>query len=201
MNRDHASLIASTIKERVPMRDAAVLYGLAIPARGHPRCPFHDEKDGSLKLYADGYKCFGCGAHGDVIDYVSRLFGLSPVSAMEKLNTDFGLCLQIGKGDCGKPSAKLRAEAEKRKRLQEKRRANLEAANIMYWQALDRWMLLDRLKSDYEPNDPDKPFDVLWVWAENRLRSALIDLELAETILRNARDEYYGRHHDQRAGG
>lgn len=35
------------------------------------KCPFHDDKSPSLHLYDDGgWKCFGCGRHGDVLDFV-----------------------------------------------------------------------------------------------------------------------------------
>ncbi len=37
-------------------------------------CPFHNEKTPSFTVWADGYyHCFGCGAHGDVLDYVQRI--------------------------------------------------------------------------------------------------------------------------------
>lgn len=37
-------------------------------------CPFHADKSPSFVVYTDNrYHCFGCGAHGDVIDYVSAL--------------------------------------------------------------------------------------------------------------------------------
>lgn len=37
------------------------------------------------------FHCFGCGADGDVIDFVAKLFQLSLRQAAEKLATDFGL--------------------------------------------------------------------------------------------------------------
>ena len=41
----------------------------------HVRCPFHNEKTGSLALYHDNsFHCFGCTAHGKgAIDFVMRL--------------------------------------------------------------------------------------------------------------------------------
>ncbi len=36
-------------------------------------CPFHDDRSPSLVVYPDQtFHCFGCSAHGDVIDYVAR---------------------------------------------------------------------------------------------------------------------------------
>ena len=35
-------------------------------------CPFHDERTPSFHVYADHYHCFGCGAHGDVFDWLNH---------------------------------------------------------------------------------------------------------------------------------
>lgn len=41
-------------------------------------CPFHPDKSPSLVLYKDEtYHCFGCGAHGDVIDFIAGTQHLS----------------------------------------------------------------------------------------------------------------------------
>src|ERR1700733_13073665 len=39
-------------------------------------CPFHNEKTPSFKVYQDHYHCFGCGAHGDVFDWLEKRQGL-----------------------------------------------------------------------------------------------------------------------------
>ena len=44
-----------------------------------------------MKLNRDYFYCFGCGATGDVIDFVARLFGLSSYEAAKKLAYDFGI--------------------------------------------------------------------------------------------------------------
>jgi DNA primase len=50
-------------------------------------CPFHDDSTASLSVggVPDRFHCFGCGAGGDVIDYVARLAGLSFVDAVQAL--------------------------------------------------------------------------------------------------------------------
>ena len=45
----------------------------------------------SLKLNEDYFYCFGCGAKGDVIDFVARLLDLSAYEAAQRLAADFGL--------------------------------------------------------------------------------------------------------------
>ncbi len=44
-----------------------------------------------MKINEAYYYCFGCHETGDVIDFTSRLFGLSPLEASKKLAVDFGI--------------------------------------------------------------------------------------------------------------
>ena len=51
------------------------------------RCPFHEDHEPSLAVYpaSKRFHCFGCGAHGDVIDFVRRIEHLSFVQALDAL--------------------------------------------------------------------------------------------------------------------
>ncbi len=63
-------------------------------------CPFHNEKTPSL-VVSDSkqiFTCFGCGATGDVIEFVKRYYNLDFVSAMEKLAGDYGIQLEVTTG-------------------------------------------------------------------------------------------------------
>ena len=41
-------------------------------------CPFHEEKTASFVIYPDNsYHCFGCGAHGNAIDFLIKKLGYS----------------------------------------------------------------------------------------------------------------------------
>lgn len=37
------------------------------------------------------FHCFGCGADGDVIDFVMQLYGIGSMEAAQKLASDFGI--------------------------------------------------------------------------------------------------------------
>ena len=63
--------IFEIIKQEVPIREAARRYGLTVSQSGMACCPFHGDTHPSLKLNADYFFCFGCGATGDVIDFTS----------------------------------------------------------------------------------------------------------------------------------
>jgi len=52
------------------------------------RCPFHDDHAPSLAVYADSgtFHCYGCGAHGDVLDFVMRIEHVTFPQALDTLD-------------------------------------------------------------------------------------------------------------------
>jgi len=84
--------IFQAVKEQVTTREAAEYYGIQVKRNGMARCIFHDDRNPSMKLDRR-YHCFGCQAEGDVIDFVSKMFGLTPYEAASKLAVDFGICV------------------------------------------------------------------------------------------------------------
>ena len=83
--------IFEIVKENVNLREAAELYGIDVNRYGKALCPFHNDRNPSLYVADDHYYCFACGEHGDVIDFVGKLFQLSPYDAARKLMADFHL--------------------------------------------------------------------------------------------------------------
>ena len=82
--------IYQRIKQTVTTRQAAQMYGLPVNRSGMARCPFHNDRNPSMKV-DDRFYCFGCHASGDVIDFTARLFGISLKDAAKKLAEDFGI--------------------------------------------------------------------------------------------------------------
>ena len=85
-----AENVFEAVKQSVSTREAAALYGIEVKRNGMACCPFHDDKNPSMKV-DQRFHCFGCGEDGDVIDFTAKLFDLSPKEAAEKLAQDFGL--------------------------------------------------------------------------------------------------------------
>ena len=50
-------------------------------------CPFHADRSPSFTIFAGGerFHCFGCGASGDVLDFVQRAYGVSLPEAAQRL--------------------------------------------------------------------------------------------------------------------
>ena len=65
--------VFDSLKQNVTARQAAELYGIPVNRYGMAVCPFHDDKNPSMKV-DNRFHCFGCQADGDAVDFVSRLF-------------------------------------------------------------------------------------------------------------------------------
>ena len=90
------SNIFQDIKDRVDLKDLVRYYGLEVDRGGFPCCPFHNERNPSFKVYEDHYHCFGCGEHGDHVDFVQKIYGLTNIEAAKKISHDLGLGLDDG---------------------------------------------------------------------------------------------------------
>ena len=80
-----------SVKAAVTVRQAAEHYGLEVNRGNMVCCPFRNDRTPSMKLNEDYLYCFGCGATGDVIALVARLFNLSSYDTAKKLVYDFGI--------------------------------------------------------------------------------------------------------------
>ena len=78
------------VKAVVTARQAAERYGFKVNRAGMTCCPFHNDRNPSMKL-DDRFYCFGCGVTGDAVDLTARLLDLSPKEAAVQLASDFGI--------------------------------------------------------------------------------------------------------------
>ena len=81
------------ILQFLTMEDILNKYGIEVINKTF-KCPFHDDKHPSAKMYDKNFYCFGCNHHGDLIQFVQDYFNLTFKEAMQKINQDFNLNLQ-----------------------------------------------------------------------------------------------------------
>ena len=143
-----------TVKATVHPRMAAERYGLPIQQGSMVCCPFHADRTPSMKLNEDYFYCFGCGATGDVIDLVSRLFNLSSYDAAKKLAYDFGI-------DPDKPPAAAALRKTKYPLAKTFQNETLHCQRILcgYLHLLEHW------KVQHAPKTPEDTFDDRFVEA------------------------------------
>ncbi len=78
------------VRDRHPIEDVVADAGVDLHRTGKGwmgRCPFHDDITASLSVggVPDRFHCFGCGAHGDVIDFVRLRYDLPFRDAVARL--------------------------------------------------------------------------------------------------------------------
>lgn len=148
--------IFETVKAAVTVRQAAEHYGLKINRSGMICCPFHDDRHPSLKLNEDYFYCFGCGAKGDVIDFVARLLDLSAYEAAQRLAADFGL---------DRPPSVVAQVKKYRPRVNQSKQDELFCMNVLsgYLHLLEDW------KERYAPEAPEDEPDERFVEACHKL--------------------------------
>lgn len=75
-------------------------------------CPFHEEKSPSFMIQKGDshYHCFGCGAHGDAIQFLMQRQGFTFIEAIESLALKFGVVLEKVELEQKGPSKKEMAD-------------------------------------------------------------------------------------------
>jgi DNA primase len=126
-------MISHDLIEQVRCRvDAVALVGERVQLRRSGTshvgcCPFHEEREGSFHLYPDEkrFACFGCGARGDVFEFLGRLEGKPFPVVVRELAAKVGVAVP-----------RVEASPEQRRARQE--RAPLLAA---WAAAVTRWRM------------------------------------------------------------
>ena len=160
--------IFETVKQSVTTRQAAERYGIRVKRNGMCRCPFHDDSTPSMKLDRR-YYCFGCGATGDVIDFVSQLRGIGSKEAAILLAQDFAIPYEDSAGKTNRP-----------------RQQNTDEQNYQHMERycsrvlLDYYQLLCLWKEDYAPQTPENGYHPRFVEALQKL--SLVEYLLDELL-------------------
>jgi len=88
---------AQIIRDTVSMDQILGLYGYKPNRSGFMPCPFHGERNPSLKIYkGSGWHCFGCGRGGSVIDFVMEHEGCNLSTAVKAIDNAMRLRLTEG---------------------------------------------------------------------------------------------------------
>ena len=162
-----------TVKSAVTVKQAAEYYGCKVNRGDMICCPFHDDRHPSMKLNRDYFYCFGCGAHGDVIEFTARLFGLGSYEAAKKLAHDFGL-------DPDKPPAAAALKKPEYPLAKAFQRDEMNCQRVLcgYLHLLEDW------KERYAPSSPEEEWDDRFVEACQMLDRAeyLVDVLTFEEL-------------------
>lgn len=175
--------VFSIIKENIDTKDVAVHYGFHPNRSGLICCPFHNDKSPSMKV-DKRYYCFGCGATGDVIDFVKNLFELPVMEAAKKIAHDFGIRIDGNDRTSAEP---VNAETVNVKPINKSKisKNNCEIERIT--RILN--LYIDYLKvqiQKYEPKSMDEEWDDRFVDTQDKLTKSKY---LLDGLLFGTRDD------------
>ena len=146
--------VFEAVKPNISTRQAAEMYGIKVNRNGMAVCPFHNDKNPSMKV-DKRFHCFACQADGDVIDFVSRLCGLPCKEAAMKLADDFG----ISYDSRHKPTVRPHIREPTAEQLYQKEEARCYRVLTDYFHLLRRW------ETQHAPKQPDDVWHPLFVEA------------------------------------
>lgn len=121
-------MTSEEIKQQYSMRDIVERYGFHPNRAGFVSCPFHSgDRDASMKIYDMDFHCFGCGANGDIFDFIQRMDNVDFKEAFQSLGgtyekTTFASKLAVYR-------AQKRVEMRRKKERQ--RTEEIERNNLM----------------------------------------------------------------------
>jgi DNA primase catalytic core len=85
-NIQYGKMEIHEIKSRLSIEVVLSYYNLKADRNHMLQCPFHEDDKPSLKIYSNTntFNCFGCGANGDVIEFIQKKENLSKHKALLK---------------------------------------------------------------------------------------------------------------------
>ena len=197
--------VFGTVKTIINTREAAERYGVEVNRHGKALCPFHNDRHPSLFVDDDHYYCYACGEHGDVIDFTSKLYGLSLYDAAKKLAYDFGITQD-------KPPTKEMQEKLNRKSEAQRLRENEKlcfSALLEYMKLLQTWMVVCAPRTPED--DVDNRFTEACHWlsyveylvdtligGDSYERTEVIDMMMTDGKLKKLQ-EYLEKHRKERS--
>lgn len=114
-------LFLDSLKSRLELSDLIQSYGVSLKKAGANftgLCPFHNEKSPSFSVNNDKqfYYCFGCGANGDAIKFVSEHTGMPFRETVKQLAAQVGM--EVPQPDSSKENAAKEAQRAYQKKLE-----------------------------------------------------------------------------------
>ena len=181
------------VKANVSARDIALNYGLKQGKNGLFLCPFHPDKNPSMKAEKNFY-CFGCGEKGDSIRLAEKILGITALEAAYMIADEYS----IDVSDC--VSEKHKENMLKRNTNEKAHRADEQLREI-YMDDLVRYLLIlyewqDRYSpSISEVDDPDSRYleAIRYIPYSEYLLRLLIDDKLRSELSSEDFTSYMGK--------
>lgn len=157
------------IKEQTNMTDILNQYGIQV-IRGMCKCPFHDDRKPSMKVFKDGVTCFTCGESWDVFGFVMKID-----------NCDFKTAFRALGGTYAKQdNPRARAIAKARFEAEKARRTKTRKTNRDMERTLVKALIICQNADIYEPYSDE------WCYLKNKL--SLIEFYYEERLIHDSQE-------------
>lgn len=177
-----ARLDYKAINEAANMQDVLAALGIE-EYHGKALCPFHVDRNPSMQIYADGYHCFVCGAHGDAIDLVQHIRGCTRLEAAKEVAYIAGATM-------------IEATAESQQRQSERRKREQQ-----YDDDVIRLLELDDAIAQTRAVCYNaSPYSELWIAAYLRLDTLMRECEETDARVLEEANRRYERKHEHIGG-
>ena len=174
---------AELIKQSVTMPQILAQYGYDTP-RGHRiPCPIHHGEKRNFSYRNDDFKCYVCGAHGDVISFVMQLNGIPFLDAIKQIDRDCHLGLNIGNQISDEDAERQRRTSDERIAARRAKKAEKDRLGREYHAALDEWIRLEQTIRNEAPRTPFDEFTEEYCSALKRIDAASYAVDEAERRL------------------
>ena len=171
-----AESVFKRVKANVTAKDIALRYGLKQGKNGLFLCPFHPDRNPSMKAEKNFY-CFGCGEKGDSIRLAEKLTGKTALETAYMIADEYGIDVSDCVSEMHKGKKLKRNTREKAYRADERLREKCIDVLVSYLLILYGWQ--DRYSpSKSEVDDPD-----------SRYLEAIGNIPYSEYLLRLLTDE------------
>jgi DNA primase len=182
------------LRERIlsglKIKDVIMFYCPTVKFNRQNRCacPIHGGENNNLQIYerTDSFYCFTCKSAGDLINFVSKYFGITYREATKKIALDFGFT----DGQVDFKEFRRLKELCRRKKIRAKmdekhgeRLAKLEAERDI---KIKIWLGLKELYDNFLPVDADN-IDDRYVLACRELPKLEFDIEMLEYQIEGAK--------------
>ncbi len=148
--------IFEKIKSDIPLEECISHYGVDVK-KHKCLCIFHNDRSPSMSIKGNHFKCFSCGAGGDIFDWVQRRFRVGLIEAARMLCSDFNLPYM--NEDLSRHDLYILKQQEQRRRAARKiEEIKAKKKEQKYLEALDEYRELQYLGDEPLGTEPDKEF-------------------------------------------
>ena len=168
---DSMNVFEAIRENGITARQAAEHCGIKINRNGMAVCPFHKDKNPSMKI-DNRYYCFGCGEKGDAVDFVAKYYGFGKKEAALQIASVFGISFEDNRGRKPPPKRKRRLSLEQR----------FERAEKKCFRVLSDYLCcLRQWKEQYAPQEPDGEWNPLFCEALEKTMEKMEQASQPET--------------------